>query len=374
MAEKRDYYDVLGIAKGSSEDEIKKAYRKLAKKYHPDMNKEAGAEDRFKEVSEAYEVLQDNDKRQSYDQYGHQGVNFGSGGFNYNRDFTHFSDIEDLFSGGLFDMFFGGRGATRQGGRTRSRGTDIRYDVDISLNEIAHGVKKDIHITRYERCNDCSGTGSASGKKKTCADCNGRGQRVHQQRTPFGTFQSVATCPKCAGSGKVIETPCKVCNGQGVKRHSRNIDVTIPAGIMDGQHLKLKGEGNSGANSGPMGDLYIVVHEKEHDFFERHGSDLFCEVPISFTQAALGDEIEVPTIWGRVKLKIPAGTQSHSVFRMKGQGLPNLSGSKGNQHVRSIIETPKKLNKKQQELLAEYAKTEPKPGGSLFDKFMNAFR
>jgi len=374
MPEKRDYYEVLGVSKNASEDDIKKAYRKLAKKFHPDINKEPGAEGRFKEISEAYEVLQDSTKRSSYDQYGHSGVEFGNGGFNYQRDFTHFGDIEDLFSGNLFDMFFGGRGRQRGARPGQARGTDIRYDIDIGLEEIAHGTDMKIHAQRYERCEDCAGTGSKSKLKKACVQCKGSGQAVKQQRTPFGMFQSVTACARCHGSGESVEDPCPYCEGNGVRKVSRDIGVSIPAGIEDGQHLRLTGEGNAGRNNGPKGDLYVVVHEKDHDFFERHGRDLYCEVPITFTQAVFGTEIEVPTIWGQVKLRIPAGTQSHAIFRIKGQGLPGLRDIRGHQHVRAIIETPKKLNSRQKQALRSYSEVEAKPGGTIWDKVKNAFK
>lgn len=374
MTEKRDYYDVLGVSKDASDEQIKKAYRSLAKKFHPDMNKQEGAEQRFKEISEAYEVLRDSSKRQDYDRYGHQGVNFGQGGFDYHRDFTHFGDIEDLFSGSLFDMFFGGRGSATRRGATSARGTDIRYDIDISLSEVAHGTKKNIRLSRFERCKDCAGSGSETGKRKTCPACGGSGQAIRQQRTPFGMFQTASRCPRCSGSGRIVDKPCGSCGASGVKKVSRDIEISIPKGIMEGQHMRLKGEGNAGEIGGALGDMYVVIHEKEHDFFKRHGSDLYCEVPISFTQAALGDEIEVPTIWGKVKLKIPEGTQSHSVFRIKNQGLPGISGPRGNQNVKVKIETPKKLNSKQRQLLEQYSKSEPRPGPSIWEKLLDKLK
>ncbi|MFH1055543.1 MAG: molecular chaperone DnaJ [Candidatus Altiarchaeota archaeon] len=381
MAEKRDYYEVLGVAKSASEDEIKSAYRKLAKQYHPDVNKSPEAEGKFKELSEAYEVLVDPAKKGNYDQYGHQGVNFsGGGGFQW-QDFSHFGDIEDLFRGSdffghgsIFDMFFSQeRGFQGQEPR-EARGADMRYDIELSLEEIASGEEEKIHVTRYERCSQCRGTGSKTGGQKTCPECNGRGQQMRQQKTPFGVFQTVATCGRCRGRGKVVENPCPSCNGTGIERKSRDIDVKIPAGIAEGNHLRLKGEGNAGAYGGGSGDLYVVIHENEHPFFRREGDDLNCEVPVTFTQVALGAEIEVPTIRGKAKLKIPSGTQSHTVFRLRGQGLPSLQRSgAGDQNVRVTVEVPKKLSRQQRELVEQLAKIEDKPSGNLFDRIKRGF-
>ncbi|MBD3388180.1 MAG: molecular chaperone DnaJ [Candidatus Altiarchaeales archaeon] len=380
MASKRDYYEVLGVDKGASEAEIKKAYRKLAKQYHPDVNKAPEAEEKFKEVSEAYEVLTDPTKRANYDQYGHAGVDFGSGGFQW-QDFSRFGDIEDLFSGGdffgrnIFDLFFGsGMGGfqRRSGGATR--GTDIRYDIELSLQEISEGTERKLNVSRYERCSDCNGTGSSSGKLSTCPVCKGRGQERRQQKTPFGYFSVVTNCSRCGGRGKVVDKPCNRCHGDGIEKVRKDIEVKIPAGIADGNHLRMRGEGNSGVFGGPRGDLYVVIHEKDHQFFTRHGDDLLCEVPITYTQAVLGTEIEVPTIKGKATLKIPGGTQSHTIFRLKGQGIPHLrGGGKGDQHVRVTIEVPKKLKKNQREIIEKLAEIEDKPGKSIIDRFKDAF-
>ncbi|MBU0763160.1 MAG: molecular chaperone DnaJ [Candidatus Altiarchaeota archaeon] len=380
MAGKRDYYEVLGISKGASEKEVKKAYRQLAKQFHPDVNKAPDAEAKFKEVSEAYEVLTDQQKRATYDQYGHQGVNFGSDGFNWQRDFTHFSDIEDLFGGSdffghgnIFDMFFSGQNQ-RKRGSGELRGSDIRYDIDVTLEEINSGVNRKINIFRHERCIGCNGSGSKTGKLQTCQVCRGRGQEIKQQRTPFGMFQSVSTCTKCGGVGRLPEKPCTTCNGNGIEKKSKDIDVKVPAGVRDGSHLRLSGEGNAGPYGGPKGDLYVVIHEADHSIFTRHEDDILCDISITFTQAALGAEIDVPTIDGRVSLKIPEGTQNHTVFRLKNQGLPHLrGGGRGNEHVRVTIEVPKILSKKQRQILEEYRKIEPKVGQNIWDKLKGIF-
>jgi molecular chaperone DnaJ len=379
MAEKRDYYEVLGVGRDAGEDAIKGAYRKLAKQYHPDVNKSPGAEDKFKEVSEAYEVLIDKDKKAKYDQYGHAGVNFGSGGFNW-QDFSHFGDIEDMFSGGdffgrnVFDIFFGGGG----GGRMRERGgairgTDIRYDIELSLEEIASGIERKIRIARYEACGQCRGSGSRSGGFGKCPDCGGRGQVTRQQRTPFGYFASTSVCDRCDGRGSVVEDPCPLCRGNGVEKKARDVDVKIPAGVSEGNHLRLRGEGNTGEFGGPKGDLYVVIHEKEHPIFQREGDDLVCRARITFTQAALGAEISVPTISGKATVKVPAGTQSNSVLRLRGAGLAHLRGAgKGDEHVQLIVEIPKSLNKRQKDIIEELAKVEDQPGGNIWDRLKDA--
>jgi len=378
MADKRDYYEVLGVKKDADESEIKKAYRRLAKKYHPDVNKSAEAEEKFKEVSEAYEVLTDSSKRQQYDQFGHRGVHFGQGGFQW-QDFSHFGDIEDLFGGGdffgrnIFDMFFGqGMGGRRPGRSTR--GTDIRYDIDLSLEEIAEGVERNVHVQRLERCDKCRGTGSESGGEKTCPICHGSGQQRKQHKTPFGYFAQVSECQRCGGRGKIVEDPCKQCNGDGVERKKREVKVKIPAGVSHASHLRLRGEGNAGPHAGPRGDLYVVISEKEHKVFERHQDDLIMQAPITYTQAVLGTEIEVPTIKGKAKIKIPPGTKSHTIFRLRGQGIPHLRGlGSGDQHVQVVIEVPEKLNKEQKKIIEELAQVENKPEQSLWGKVKDAF-
>jgi len=378
MPDKRDYYEVLGVAKNASEEDIKKAYRTLAKQFHPDLNKSPDAAEKFKEVSEAYEVLTDAQKRANYDQYGHQAVNFGQGGFTW-QDFHHYNDIEDIFGGdmfgsSIFDMLFGGQRGGFQSQRSGvARGADLRYDIEVSLEEIASGVSKKIYVKRQESCPECKGTGSRTGALKTCPECKGRGQVMRQQRTPFGFFSSVTPCSRCDGRGKVVEDPCRNCNGTGVENKSREIDVKIPAGIAEGNHLRLKGEGSAGPFGGPKGDLYVVVHEKEHPVFTRAGDDLELQTTITFTQAALGSEVEVAVISGKAKLKIPAGTQSNTVFRLPGQGLPRLGRKgRGDEHVRVMVEIPKKLSKKQRELIEQLAKVEDKPGENIWDRMKDA--
>ncbi len=371
---KRDYYEVLGVGKTASETEIKQAYRKLARQHHPDVNPgDKEAEAKFKEATEAYDVLSDGDKRARYDQFGHAGVDpnqaggFG-GGFDMGGGF-----------GDIFDMFFGGGG----GGQRRNgpqRGSDLRYDMTLSFEEAAFGTEKEIEIPRMESCSDCQGSGAAAGTHPTtCPQCRGAGQVKTAQRTPFGQFQTVRTCPQCHGEGKIISSPCKTCNGQGKVRHVKTLKINIPVGSEDGLSLRLNGDGEAGTRGGPPGDLYIVLHVKPHKFFDREGNDVFCEVPITFVQAALGAEIDVPTLDGAVKMKIPEGTQTSTVFRLKGHGIPYRRGSgRGDQHVRVMVATPTKLTEKQKELLREFgeAASEQQQMGkkSFFDKVKENLR
>ena len=377
MADKRDYYEVLGIGKGASVDEIKKAYRTLAKKYHPDVNKSLDAEGKFKELSEAYEVLVDPEKRQRYDQYGHAGPEmFGGRDFTW-QDFSHFGDIEDLFSGSnffgrdVFDVFFGGSPFEQRRPTGPSQGSDLRVDVDLTLEEVSSGVERKIRVQRQEACSECKGTGAkGAGGLRTCPVCGGSGQSRSEKRTPFGYFATVTTCRKCGGSGRTIENPCQRCGGSGLENTRRDITVNIPAGVDEGNHIRLKGEGNSGEHGGERGDLYVVIHVKPHEVFERHGDDLYMELPLSYTQAVLGAVVNVLTLDGNAKLSIPAGTQSHTVLRLKGEGIRRLRGSgRGDQHVRVIVQIPKKLSGNQKELLAQLSKIEDKPEKNLFDKF-----
>ncbi len=383
MAAKKDYYDILGVDRGASQDEIKRAYRRLAKKYHPDLNKDntKDAEEKFKEVSEAYEVLSDQQKRANYDRFGHDGVDFGPGGFDWSH-FTRFSDIEDIFGDLFRDFFGGGRGFGRGGvgagvgssifdeffgrGYTRAaegryrpeRGSDVRYGLEIDLEEAAKGMEKEISIVKEEQCPSCKGTGASSGGLGTCSTCGGTGQTRKVQRQGFAQFVSISTCPRCGGRGKVIEKPCENCNGSGKNRVNKRISVRIPPGVDTGSRLRIAGEGGAGERGGPPGDLYVVIHVREHEFFKREGDDLFCDIPVRFAQAALGDEIEVRTIDGSVaRIKIPAGTQSGTVFRLKNKGMPDLKGyGRGNMLVKVDVVTPAKLSKRQKELLREFDK------------------
>ena len=346
---KRDYYEVLGVSKSASKDEIKKAYRKLSKKYHPDINKEPDAAEKFKEVKEAYEVLSDDQKRAHYDQFGHTDPNQGFGG---GADFGGFGGFEDIFN-----TFFGGGGSRRRDPNAPRQGADLQYTMTISFEEAAFGKETDIEIPREETCQTCHGSGAKPGTKpETCAHCHGTGQLNIEQNTPFGKIVNRRVCHYCNGTGKEIKQKCSTCGGTGKVKKRRKIHVKIPAGIDDGQQLRMAGQGEAGTNGGPAGDLYVVFHVREHEFFERDGDDIYCEMPITFVQAALGDEIEVPTLHGKVKLKIPAGTQTGTKFRLKGKGVPNVRGyGVGDQHILVRILTPTKLTDKQKQLLREFS-------------------
>ncbi|MBL7153937.1 MAG: molecular chaperone DnaJ [Phycisphaerae bacterium] len=375
---KRDYYKVLGVEKGASVDDIKRSYRRLAMKYHPDKNPDdKEAEAKFKECAEAYEVLSDTEKRQRYDQFGHDGLR-GMG----MRDYTHMrwqdigSMFEDIFGGfgGLGDIF--GGGGQRRGRRTGpTRGYDLETSVDLTLNDVASGAEKTIEFTRQDLCPECGGSGCAKGKKPSrCATCGGTGQVARGG----GFFQMVSTCQQCRGSGQVITNPCKKCRGTGRVPKKRSVSVKIPAGVHEGQGVRISGEGEPGRGGGPRGDLYCYVRIKRHEFLERDGNNLIAVVPISFTQAALGATIDVPSLNGTEKLKVPAGTQYASIFRIKGKGLPSLrSGRRGDQLVQIVVETPRRLNDKQEALLREFAKTENKrvspKAKTFFEKLKKQF-
>lgn len=352
---KRDYYEVLGVSKTANLDEIKKAYRKIAKENHPDVKpNDKQAEERFKEATEAYAVLSSPEKKAKYDQYGHAGVDFnGQGGFG---GFGDFSDFADFGLGDIFEMFFGGGMGGSQRRQGPRRGADLRYDLTITLHEAAFGAKKDIEVPITETCKHCNGSGAAPGTHPaTCSQCGGTGQVRSVQRTPFGQVATTRACPTCNGQGTIISTPCSKCNGRGKVREVKKIEVTIPAGSEEGLSLRFSGRGEAGEKGGPAGDLYVVLLVKPHEFFERKGNDIYCEIPITFVQAALGDEIDVPTIHGEVKFKIPEGTQTSKVFRIKGMGVPNRRGSgSGDQHIRVLVTTPTKLTDKQKELLKEF--------------------
>jgi len=357
--EKRDYYDVLGVDKSVSDDDLKKAYRKAAKKYHPDLNPgNAEAEKKFKEVNEAYEILSDSEKRARYDQFGHAGVdpNFNAGGGGaYGGGFGgfDFGDLGDIF-GSMFGGGFGG--GRRSNPNAPRRGNDASAVVNISFEEAAKGCKKTVKVTKIDNCTDCGGTGCEKGSQaKTCPVCHGSGQVTSVQRTPFGQMQTQSVCNNCHGSGKIIDKPCHTCAGKGRIRHTVEQNVDIPAGIDDGQVISMRGAGDAGANGGPSGDLRINVSVRPHPIFERDGYDVYCEIPITFTQAALGAEIIVPTLDGKVKLNIHEGTQPGNEFKLKGKGIQRLHYSgKGDQYVRIVVEVPKELSKAQKEKLKEF--------------------
>jgi molecular chaperone DnaJ len=372
---KRDYYEVLGVEKNASADDLKRAYRRMAMKYHPDKNPDdKEAESKFKECAEAYEVLSDANKRQRYDQFGHEGLR-GSGMHDFSR-----MNVEDIFSMFGFDDFFGGIFGGGRGRRSArragpSRGYDLETAVELTLNDIAKGAEKTIEFTRQDLCSECSGSGSAKGSSPSqCPSCKGSGQVARGG----GFFQMVSTCSQCGGSGQIITNPCKNCKGTGKVPKKRTVNIKIPAGVHEGQGIRVTNEGEPGRMGGPRGDLYCYVRVKPHEFLQRDGNDLIAIVPISFTQAALGTTINVPSINGTQKLKIPPGSQYGSVFRIKGQGLPDIRTHRtGDQLVQITIETPTKLNKEQQELLREFAKTENKrvspKSVSFFEKLKKHF-
>ena len=386
MADKRDYYEVLGVEKGASDDEIKKAYRKMAKKYHPDLNPDdKTAESKFKEVGEAYEVLSDKQKRARYDQFGHAGVDpsYGGGQSGYERyqQYQHgdFGDFGDIF-GDIFSGFgFGGSTKTRNPNGP-IRGNDTQVRIQLTFMEAVKGCKKEIPIQRLERCADCSGTGAKAGTTpETCPECGGSGQVRVQQRSPFGVIQTVKACSRCGGKGKVINEPCKSCNGMGRVRHNRKITVDIPAGIDNGQTFVVRGQGDDGVNGGPTGDLNVTVLVKEDPIFQRDGFDIWVDVPITYAQAVLGDEIVVPTIDGKVSYNVPEGTQPGTTFRLRNKGVQYVNNrGRGDQYVRVNIEVPTNLSGKQKDLLRDfdsstgdknYAKRK-----SFFDKIKDAFK
>lgn len=375
MAEKRDFYEVLGVSKSASPDEIKKAYRKLTKKYHPDMNPDdKSAQEKFIEVNEAYEVLSDPDKRSKYDTYGHSAFDpnagFGGGGFS---GFGGFSDIFDsVFGEGGFGGFggFGGSSAQRTGPQ---RGRDIEKVVEIDFLEAAFGVEKEVTILRTEKCPSCDGHGGKTkGDVVTCSKCNGTGQERVVQRTVLGQFVNMRTCSACGGRGSVVKTPCPDCKGSGLHRKSRTIKVNIPAGIDEGQRISLRGEGEAGKFGGPAGDLYIAISIKNHPIFTRRGYDVYVDMPITFAEAALGGKVIIPTIHGKIEMTIPEGTQNGDKFVLKGKGISSLRGiGKGNQYITVNIEVPKKLNSKQKELLKTFNETFEPQNHSKIKKFVD---
>jgi molecular chaperone DnaJ len=352
MTSKRDYYEVLGTERGASAAELKSAYRKLALQYHPDRNPgDKEAEDRFKEAAEAYEVLRDPQKRQIYDQFGHQGLE-GTG-------FSGFGGFEDIFSsfGDIFEDFFGFRRGRRSGPQTR-RGADLRYDLTLDFMEAAFGTETEIKLTKMEACEECQGSGCKPGTEpETCSYCHGTGQVSRSQ----GFFTVRTTCPHCQGSGQQIPSPCETCGGQGSRKVKKKVSVKIPGGVDRGSRLRLTGEGEPGTYGGPPGDLYVFIDVEEHEFFRRDNTDIICRVPISFVQAALGDTIKVRTLNGEKPLEIPKGTQFGDVFRFPGKGIPSLrNGRRGDQIIQVTIETPTRLTKKQESLLRDFGKLESK--------------
>ena len=358
MAEqKRDYYEVLGVSKGASDDEIKKAYKKMARKYHPDLNPDnKEAEEKFKEVNEAYEVLSDSDKKARYDQYGHAGVdpNFGAGaGFDGSFDFGDLGDIFGSFFGGGFG---GGR---RSNPNAPQRGESIRLSLTIGFEEAAFGCEKEVSVERMEQCGTCGGNGCAAGTTpEVCPDCHGTGQVQVRRQTPMGVFATSSPCGRCGGKGKIIHQPCHDCRGTGSVRKRKTIKASIPAGIDNGQTISIRGQGHTGKNGGPAGDLLITITVRPHELFRREGTSILCEAPITFAQAVLGAELEIPTIDGKVKYDLPEGTQSGTTFRLKGKGIPSINGrGRGDQYVTVYIETPRNLNKEQKEALKKFAES-----------------
>ena len=366
----KDYYKILGVNKNATKEEAKKAYKQLAKKYHPDINKEDNATEKFKEINEAAHYLGCDQKRAQYDQFG-DADSFkqasGFSGFDF-RDFGFdFTDFASFDFGDIFDRFFGSGGSpfsTTRRGRRASRGSDLRYDMEITLEEAAFGVEKESNIPRNETCPECSGTGAKDPDDVAdCPECDGTGVIRRTQRTPFGLFQSTTACRKCHGEGKYVKEECSVCDGTGIVHKRRKIKIKIPKGSEEGTNLRITGEGEAGQRGASAGDLYIVLHMKEHDIFERQGDDIFVKINIPFTTAALGGEIDVPTLKGKAKLKIPSGTQSGTTFKMSELGIPYLHGDgRGDELVRVEIEVPKKLSQKQKKLLEEFEKDSEKKG------------
>jgi molecular chaperone DnaJ len=370
----KDYYQILGVDKTASDDEIKKAYRKMALKYHPDRTKEdKQAEAKFKKTAEAYEVLSDPDKKAKYDRFGEEGLKGAfsgrGGGFAW-QDFHHATDFEDIFSN-IFGNFFGSgfSGQRRRG--SAKRGADLRVNLKLTFEEVAKGAEKKIKVKKYKKCSACSGTGARSGAgQKTCPTCGGTGEIHSQSRSFFGTFINVQACSTCNGEGKVISNPCSVCDGSGRSRETETISVNVPAGVISGNYIPLQGRGDTGPRNGPSGDIILYIDVLEHELFERRDDDVIYELPISFSQAALGDTVEVPTLDGRARLKIPPGTQSGKIFRMRGKGIQHLQmHGAGDQLVRAWVWTPREVSKTEKNLLKELEKSphiKPPKGGKSF--------
>ena len=370
MATKRDYYEVLGIDRSASEEELKRAFRKLAFKYHPDRNREDGAEEKFKEINEAYEVLSNPEKRASYDRFGHVGAEGFGRGFG---DFDVFRGFGDIF-----DAFFGGTSTSAR--RGPQQGADLRYGLAISFEEAVFGCEEEIEIRRIENCSQCHGVGSAPGTQPSrCPECNGTGQVRRVQRSVFGRFVNMTPCNRCGGDGRIITEPCSQCRGTGKEEKARRIVVDIPAGVDDGSQIRLSGEGNAGSWGGAPGNLYVALSVREHPFFNRRGDDILYDLPINFAQAALGDEVEVPTVDSPVSLNIPTGTQTGKLFRLKEKGVPHLrGGGRGDQLVMVHVVTPESLNEEQRRLFQGLAKTlgqatMPKEERGFFHKLRDVF-
>lgn len=378
---KRDLYEVLGVSKSASDDEIKKAYRKLSKKFHPDINKEAGAEEKFKEVAEAYEVLSDANKRAAYDQYGHASTdpNFGAGGGGFGG-----GGFGGGFGGGgfedIFESFFGGGGGRSYNPNAPRQGEDLQYSLNLEFEEAIFGKETTISYNREEECKTCHGDGAKPGTHPvTCSKCHGTGSLNVERNTPLGRVMTRQTCDVCHGTGQEIKESCPTCHGSGHMKDKHTVKVTVPAGVEDGNQMRLNGQGEAGKNGGPYGDLYVVFRVKSSKEFERNGSEIYYELPINFVQATLGDEVEVPTVHGKVKLKIPAGTQTETNFRLRGKGAPKLRGTgTGDQHVKVKLMTPKNLSKEQTDLLRQFAQASgmevEEQDGSIFDKVKDAFK
>ncbi len=363
----KDYYKILGVEKGASKEEIKKAYKTLAKKYHPDLNKEAGAAEKFKELNEAASILSDDKKKEQYDQYGTTDFGAGqqgAGGFN-GAGFGGF-DFDDIF-----DSFFGGGGRRRRGPQ---RGDDVEYELEMTLEEAASGLKKQIHIPLLTSCKKCDGSGAKSASAlKTCTQCHGAGTMTRTQRTPFGIFQSSSVCPRCHGAGTEIEEPCPACRGEGKIQEEKKITIEVPVGVDTGSRLRIAGAGQAGDKGATPGDLYLYISVVKHETFEREGNDIFMEQSVSFRDCSLGSEIEVPTLKGTATIKVPAGTKANTIFRLKGKGIPSLRGfHTGDQLVKVVVDIPTKLSKKQKELLEEFDK-ESKRDKGFFEKVKDAF-
>ncbi|WP_027108491.1 molecular chaperone DnaJ [Lacticigenium naphthae] len=381
MATKEDYYDILGVSKDASSDEIKKAYRKLSKKYHPDINQDSGAEDTFKQISEAYEVLSDSNKRAAYDQYGHASTdpNFGAGGGAGHGGFGGggFGGFDDIF-----EQFFGGGGGRGFNNPNAPRqGEDLQYVMDLEFEEAIFGKEATIRYNREETCETCDGSGAKPGTQpQTCSKCHGSGAVQVERQTPLGRVMTRQRCDVCGGTGQEIKEKCPTCHGSGHQKKSNSVKVTVPAGVEEGNQMRLQGQGDAGKNGGPYGDLYVIFRVKPSEIFERNGSEIYYELPLNFIQATLGDEIQVPTVHGKVNLKVPAGTQTDTSFRLKGKGAPRLRGAgNGDQHIKVKVIIPKKLTPEQADLLRAYAdesgmNVTEQGDDSFFDKVKDVFR